>query len=388
MFDTNETRDWVTPEHGQFSQSIRKLFASDLIPHQQRWRDQGHADRDFWRKAGEAGLLGGAAPTEYGGSGAGLGYDAVVLYETALAGETSWGFIIHTVVLHYLLAYGTDAQKADWAPRLIDGSALCAIAMTEPDGGTDLLGMRTTARRDGDDYLLNGSKTYITNGTMADFIIVAARTQPGRSRNAVTLFILDANDAPGFSRGPAMKKIGIPGSDTCELFFDDVRLPASSVLGGEPDQGFGQMMTQLVWERVSIGVKALGAIDLALSETLTHVRDRRMFEKRLMDFQNTRFRLAEAKARTEMLRSFILDAIGRAEAGTLDSATATMVKYLATEMQNEVINSCLQLHGGAGYMLDSTIARAFVDARVQMIYGGSNETMKELIAKSLDVQNG
>ncbi len=379
---------WFTEEHTQFQTSVRGFFDREMTPLQDRWRTQGYADRSFWQRAGEMGLLGAAAPEEFGGTDAGKSYEAIVLYETALKGETSWSFMIQTVVLHYILAYGTEAQKTKWIPGLVDGSIVGAIAMTEPDCGSDLLAMTSSVQTVEGGYRLNGSKTYITHGTTADLVIVAARTQPGRSGNALSLFLLDARDCDGLTRGPAMAKIGTPGSDTSDLFFDNVYLSVGSLLGSEPDLGFPQLMTQLPWERLVLGIKALGAIDCAIASTVEFAQNRSVFGKRLIDMQNTRFKLAEAKAKAEMLRSFMNDCIAAAEANELDTATASMAKLMGAELQNQIVGECVQLFGGAGFMSESLIARLYVDARVQTIYGGASEIMKELIAKSLDREHG
>ncbi|MEM8987635.1 MAG: acyl-CoA dehydrogenase family protein [Pseudomonadota bacterium] len=375
---------WFTEEHAQFQASVRGFFEREMTPQQDKWRAQGYADRSFWMRAGEMGLLGAAAPEELGGTGAGKSYEAIVLYETALKGETSWGFMIQTVVLHYILAYGTSEQKTKWVPGLVDGSIIGAIAMTEPDCGSDLLAMTSTAKAVEGGYVLNGAKTYITHGTIADLIIVAARTKPGRSGDALSLFLLDAHECKGLTRGSAMAKIGTPGSDTSDLFFDNIRMSSDWLLGLERDRGFPQLMNQLPWERLVLGVKALGAIDCAIASTIDFTQNRTVFGKRLYDMQNTRFKLAEAKAKSEMLRSFLNDAIASAEEDTLDTATASMAKFMGSDLQNQIISECVQLFGGAGFMSESLIARLYVDARVQTIYGGSNEIMKELIAKSLD----
>jgi alkylation response protein AidB-like acyl-CoA dehydrogenase len=341
-------------------------------------------DRDFWLKAGEAGIMAGAVPEEYGGVGGGISFDAITAYEQARKGDIGWGYGIQSIVTHYVTAYGTDAQKERWLPKLTSGEMVAAIAMTEPGTGSDLKSVRTTATKDGNGYLINGSKIFITNGQNADLVIVVAKTDKDAGAKGVSLIAVETADAEGYSRGRNLKKMGMKGNDTSELFFEDVKVPADNLLGHDEGQGFYQLMKQLPWERLVIAITALGSIDFALEETLRYVKERKAFGNRIMDFQNTRFKLAECKTKAEVLRSFINDCIARLEVGELDAATASMAKYWGTEVQNEVMNECVQLHGGYGYMQEYPISRMYTDARVQMIYGGTNEIMKELIARSLD----
>ena len=284
-----------------------------------------------------------------------------------------------------MLAYGSDEQKQRWLPDLVAGRRVAAIAMTEPGCGSDLQAVSTTATKDGNQYRINGAKTFITNGQTADLIVVVAKTDPSAGARGVSLILVETEDAAGFRRGRNLEKLGMKANDTSELFFDDVKVPLTNLLGQDEGQGFYQLMKQLPWERLVIAIAALGAIDFALSETIAYVQGRRAFGKRVMDFQNTRFKLAEMKTKAEVLRAFVNDCIARAEAGTLDAATASMAKYWGSETQNEVMHECLQLFGGYGFMMEYPIARLYTDARVQMIYGGTNEIMKELIARSLDV---
>lgn len=378
------TAAWVQDEHKMFAESCARFMTDELAPNQDKWAAQGMVDRDFWLKAGEAGIMAGAVPEEYGGVGGGISFDAITAYEQARKGDIGWGYGIQSIVTHYVTAYGTDAQKERWLPKLTSGEMVAAIAMTEPGTGSDLKSVRTTATKDGNGYLINGSKIFITNGQNADLVIVVAKTDKDAGSKGVSLIAVETADAEGYSRGRNLKKMGMKGNDTSELFFEDVKVPADNLLGHEEGQGFYQLMKQLPWERLVIAITALGSIDFALEETLRYVKERKAFGNRIMDFQNTRFKLAECKTKAEVLRSFINDCIARLEVGGLDAATASMAKYWGTEVQNEVMNECVQLHGGYGYMQEYPISRMYTDARVQMIYGGTNEIMKELIARSLD----
>ena len=380
---TTPTSTWDGEEHEIFTESVRRLFEREVTPNIKRWVSEGSCDREFWLKAGEAGLMGGSVPEELGGSGGGIGFDSIVLYEQGAHGDSSWGFGIQSIVTHYILAYGSEQQKEKWIPRLVSGESVGALAMSEPGGGSDVQAVRTTAAADGNQYRINGSKTFITNGMTADLIIVAARTGEESGAKGISLVVVETEETDGFRRGRRLDKMGIRGNDTAELFFDDAKVPLTNLLGAE-GKGFYQLMMQLPWERLLIGISALGAMDLAVGLTVDYVKQRKAFGKRVMDFQNTRFKLAEAKTHCELLRSFVNDCITRLESGSLDPATASMAKCWGSQMQNEVIDECLQLHGGYGYMTEFPISRLYTDARVQKIYGGTNEIMKELIARSLD----
>ena len=379
------TAAWAADEHRMFTDAVRRFYADELVPNMERWTEQGVVDRTFWEKAGAHGIMGGAVPEELGGAGGGLAFDAITLYEQGRVGDAGWGFGIQSIVIHYLLAYGSEEQKKRWVPGLVDGEKVAALAMTEPGTGSDLQAIRTFAEKDGNQYSLNGSKIFITNGQTADLIVVAAKTDRGEGAKGMSLIVLETEGADGFRRGKNLKKLGMKANDTSELFFEDVKIPRTNLLGAEEGQGFYQLMKQLPWERLVIALTALGYIDYALAETIRYVQERKAFGQRVMDFQNTRFKLAEMKTKAEMLRAFVNDCIVKAEAGTLDPATASMAKYWGSEVQNEVMHECLQLFGGYGYMMEYPIARLYADARVQMIYGGSNEIMKELIARSIDV---
>ncbi|CTQ72130.1 Acyl-CoA dehydrogenase [Roseibium alexandrii] len=379
------TASWPQEEHRMFYDSASRLLDDEMVPNIEKWNDQGVVDRAFWTKTGEAGILGAALPEEFGGAGAPISFDAVTAYLQGRKGESSWGFSIQSIVNHYVAAYGTDSQKERWLPKLASGEYVGAIAMTEPGTGSDLKSVKTTAELVGNEYVLNGSKIFITNGQTADLIIVVAKTDKTMGTKGVSLLVLETEGADGFTRGRNLKKLGCKANDTSELFFEDVRVPPENLLGGEEGQGFYQLMKQLPWERLIIACLALGVIDFAIDETVRYVQDRKAFGQRVMDFQNTRFKLAECKTKAEVLRSFVNDCIARMDEGTLDAATASMAKYWGTQVQNEIANECLQLHGGYGYMMEYPIARIYADSRVQMIYGGSNEIMKELIARSIDI---
>lgn len=379
------TAGWVADEHRMFADAVSRVYADELAPNIEKWIDQGMVDRAFWEKAGTQGIMGGSVPEAYGGAGGGLGFDAIAIYEQGAVGDCGWGYTIQSIVLHYLLTYGSEEQKQRWVPGLVSGERVAAIAMTEPGCGSDLQAVKTTAEKDGNHYRINGSKTFITNGQTADLIVVVAKTDKTAGAKGVSLIVVETDEVEGFRRGRNLKKLGMKANDTSELFFEDVKVPQTNLLGAEEGQGFYQLMRQLPWERLAIAITALGNIDFALAETIRYVQERKAFGKRVMDFQNTRFKLAEMKTKAEVLRAFVNDCIARAEAGTLDAATASMAKYWSTETQNEVMHECLQLFGGYGFMMEYPIARLYADARVQMIYGGTNEIMKELIARSIDV---
>ena len=375
---------WVTEEHKLFTESVQKFYNDEMKPNIEDWVDNGVVSKSFWEKAGHAGIMSGSVLEEHGGVGGDMGFDSITVYEQAKTGDSSWGYGIQSIVIHYLNEYGTDEQKNEWLPKLIEGKSIASLAMTEPGAGSDLQAIKTTAKKDGNQYTLNGSKIFITNGGSADLIIVATKTDQSAGAKGISLILLDTNNVEGFSRGKPLKKLGLKGNDTAELFFDNVKVPLTNLIGKEEGQGFYQMMNQLPWERLLIGITALGAIDFALQETIKYVQERKAFNRRIMDLQNTRFKLAESKTKAEVLRSFINDCIARLIKGKLDAATASMAKYWGSQIQNEIMDECLQLHGGYGYILDYPISRMYADARVQKIYGGSNEIMKELIARSID----
>ena len=376
---------WREPEHDELADLVRAFFAKEVLPHAARVLAQGHPDRDHYRRAGELGLLGLSVPAEYGGGGGGFTHEAVVLDEQARSGDSSLGIAVHSgIVTGYLVAYGTEEQKQRWLPGLCDGSLVGAIAMTEPDGGSDLQAMRTRAVRDGDDYLVSGAKTFISNGGLADLVILAAKTDPTQRAAGVSLLVCEVGeDRPGFRRGRLLSKIGLKGNDTAELFFDDFRVPAADLLGGAEGLGFAQLMGQLPQERLVIGVGAVAAMERAVALTVAYAKERTAFGKPLIGHQNTRMVLAECATRARASRVFLDDCIARHVRGELDLATAAMAKYWLTDGQCEVVDRCLQLFGGYGYTTEYPIAQMYADARAQKIYGGTNEIMKELIARAL-----
>jgi len=378
------TSSWHDEAHELYADTVQRFLAAELVPNIVRYVEQGEVDRSFWQKAGQAGLMAGSVPEDYGGAGGGPGFDAITLYQQATTSDTSWGFAIQAIVIHYLITFGSDEQKATWLTGLAAGDVIGALAMTEPGCGSDVQSIRTYASRQTNFYRINGNKLFITNGRRADLIILATKTDIREGARGISLILVDATAAEGLSRGRHLDKLGMRGNDTADLTFDDVEVPLANLLGPEEGQGFYQMMHQPPLERLLIAVGALGAIDCALSSTIRFVKERHAFGQRIMDFQNTRFRLAEMKTRAEILRSFVNDCIALLERGELDGTRASMAKYWASEIQNEIVDGCLQLHGGYGYIHEYPIARLYADARVQKIYGGTNEIMKELIARSLD----
>ncbi|MEE2773834.1 MAG: acyl-CoA dehydrogenase family protein [Pseudomonadota bacterium] len=382
----SDTSTWISEEHKLFSDSVRKFYANELSPKIEEWNEDGIVGRDFWRKAGSAGVMAGSVPEDFGGAGGDIGFDSIALYEQAKTGDGSWGYGIQSIVIHYLIAYGNTEQKLRWLPKLVTGEKVGALAMTEPSAGSDVQSIRTTAKKDGNQYSINGSKIFITNGQSADLIILTCKTDKDAGAKGVSLILIDTEDLAGFERGKNLKKLGLKGNDTSELFFKDTRVPLTNLLGSEEGQGFYQLMKQLPWERLLIGITALGSIDCALEKTIAYVQQRKAFGKRIMDFQNTRFKLAEVKTKAEVLRAFVNDCIYKLQANRLDAATASMAKWWGSQIQNEVMDECLQLHGGYGFMMEYPIARMYADARVQSIYGGTNEIMKELIARAIDKQ--
>jgi len=376
---------WMTDDVAQFRDSIRKVFEREFAPLEPRWREQHLADRMVWRRAGETGLLCTSIPEAYGGAGGTFAHEAVVAYEQARALVTSFSINVHSgIVAHYLLAYGSEAQKLRWLPKMARGEIVAAIAMTEPGAGTDLQAVRTTARRDGDHYVINGAKTFITNGHHADLVCVVAKTDATQRAKGVSLLMVETADLPGFRRGRLLEKIGQHGLDTAELFFDDVRVPAENLLGDEEGHGFRQLMQQLPRERLLIAIGAAATMQRAVDETLAYAAQRKVFGEPLLAMQNTRFKLAECATEAALAQAFIDRCIERQLEGTLDVPTAAMAKWSTTDKLCRVVDECLQLHGGYGYMTEYPIARMYADARVLRILGGANEVMKELIARAME----
>lgn len=375
---------WMTEELDVFRDQFRRFLAKDLAPHAQRWREQKMVDRSAWLALGEMGALNASVPEAYGGLGATFAYEAAIyedmenIVPEALSGVT----VSSGIVAHYLLNYGSEEQKKRWLPGMASGKIIGAIAMTEPGTGSDLQSVRTTAKRQGNNYVLNGAKTFITNGQSADIIIVVARTG-GQGAKGLSLIVVETAEAKGFRRGRNLDKIGLNASDTSELFFEDVVVPPENLLGPEEGQGFVQLMQQLPQERLIIAVGAVAAMERAVRLTTEYTKERKAFGKPILEFQNTAFKLAERKTEAMIARVFVDWCIERLIAGDLDAVTASMAKWWCSEKQVETADECLQLHGGYGYMQEYPISRMFVDSRIQKIYGGTNEVMKLLIARSL-----
>ncbi|MBV8657585.1 MAG: acyl-CoA dehydrogenase family protein [Burkholderiales bacterium] len=376
------TRTLFEEEHEAFRDTIRRFMTSEVMPFHAQWEEQGYVDRAVWQKAAEAGYHCASMPEQYGGAGADKRYSAVLIEEIYRAGATGLGFGLHSeIVAPYILHYGSDYLKAHYLPKLASAEMIGAIAMTEPGAGSDLQGLRTSAVREGDHYVLNGAKTFITNGWHADMVIVVARTTPEGGSKGTSLFVVDTTMA-GFNKGQRLKKVGMKAQDTAELFFDNVHVPATNLLG-EENRGFAYLMQELPWERLQIAIGAIASAEAALEWTLAYTRERRAFGKAIVDFQVSRHALAEMKTEVQIGRVFVDRCLELQLADQLDAPTASMAKYWATDLQFKVLDRCVQLHGGYGYMWEYPIARAWADARVQQIYGGTNEIMKELIARTL-----
>ena len=375
---------WMTEDVILLEEQARRFIAAEYVPQLQRWNECGMYDREVWTKAGAAGLLCPTVPEDYGGAGGSFAHEAVIGRELGLAGFDSFGAPLHSgIVAPYILHYGTAEQKRRWLPRMVTGELIGAIAMSEPGTGSDLQAVRTTAKKAGNRYVLNGQKTFITNGQHANLIVVVAKTDPAAGAKGISLMVVEAEGATGFRRGRKLKKLGLDSADTSELFFEDLRLPPENLLGSEEGQGFAQLMNDLPRERLIVVVHAQAMLERALALTVDYVKQRDAFGKKVIEFQNTQFVLAECKSEATVARVFHNFCIDRYLNGALDTVTASMAKYWITDLQGRIIDRCLQLFGGYGYMEEYPISRMYRDARVTRIYAGTNEIMKLLIARSL-----
>ena len=375
-------RTLFKPEHETFRDSVRRFMETEVAPHDDQWQEQGYVDRSAWKKAGDNGFLCCSMPEAFGGADADKLYSIILIEEQARINNSSLGFGLHSeIVAPYLNNYGTDVLKKKYLPKMASGDMIGAIAMTEPGTGSDLQSVKTNAVRKGDKYILNGAKTFITNGWNADLVIVVAKTDPSKGAKGTSLIVVDTT-MKGFSKGKRLKKLGLKGQDTAELFFDNVEVPAENLLGQEGN-GFIYLMQELPWERMQIAIAAVSKCEAAIQWTIDYVKNRKAFGKPVAGFQNTRFKLAELTTETQVMRVFVDRCIELLLEKKLDTATASMAKMWSTDVEGKIIDECLQLHGGYGFMWEDPIARASADARVQRIYGGTNEIMKEVISRSI-----
>lgn len=372
----------LNEDHERFRDTVRKFVTANILPYHEQWEEDGFVPRSLWLQAGELGILLPSIPEEYGGGGGDFGFNAVIIEELARVNASGPGFSMHSdIVAHYILTYGTEEQKLRWLPRMARGELIGALAMTEPGTGSDVKAIRTTARRDGDAFIVDGQKTFITNGHNADLVITAVKTDPELGREGISLICLEAG-AEGFSKGRNLKKIGLPAQDTAELFFSGVRVPVDNLLGQE-NQGFGYLMHNLPQERLVIALRATASIEAILESTVEYTKERKSFGKSLFEHQNTRFVLASVRAKAEMLRVFVDHCLELLLEDQLTPERAAMAKLVSTEIQGAGLDDLLQLFGGYGYMSEFVVGRAWRDARVMRIYGGSSEIMKEIISRTL-----
>ncbi len=375
-------RALFTEEHEMFREQVRRFVDKEVVPYHDQWERDGVVSRDLWRAAGEAGLLCCEVPVEYGGPGGDFLHSAIVVEELARAGTTGPAFYLHSdIVAPYLMAYGSEDQKQHWLPKMVSGETILAVGMTEPGAGSDLQGMKTRAERDGNHFVINGQKVFISNGQLADLVVLAAKTDPEAGAKGISLILVE-REREGFTRGRNLEKIGYHAQDTSELFFENVRVPITNLLG-EENRGFIQLMEQLPQERLLIALRCATTIEAALEWTLAYTRERKAFGRTIFDFQNSRFKLAEVKTRALATRAFTDQCLAAHVRGELDTATASAAKLFTTEQLSWVLDECLQLHGGYGYMREYPIARAWADARMSRIAGGSSEIMKEIISRAL-----
>ena len=374
---------WMNEDLRMYRKALREFIQEEFVPLRSKWREQHRPDVEAWKQAGQTGLLLPDVPEEYGGGGGTFAHQAVVTEELAQAG-VNFGCGVQSIVSHYILQYGNEEQKKKWLPAMAQGELVGAIAMTEPSAGSDLQAIKTSACREGNDYILNGSKTFITNGGLANLVCVAAKTNPKIAPfRGISMIVVETRDLKGYRVGKSLEKVGMHEIDTCELFFDDVRVPAANLLGKSEGAGFAQMMDQLRFERLMIGVGAIATVERALAITIQYAKERKAFGQTLLEFQNARFKLAQCKTEAHIGRVFIDNCIMRFISGQLDPVTAAMAKYWMTECQCRIVDECVQLHGGYGYMTEYPVAQMWMDSRVQRIYAGSNEILEELIGSSL-----
>ena len=366
-----------------FREAVFGFYDREMSPHSESFRKNKVVDRKYWNMAGEMGLLNCAIPEEYGGGGGDYRHEMIIMEELVKAKVDGFGLSLHNaIVAPYILHYGTEEQKQKWLPRMASGELVGAIAMSEPGTGSDLQSVKTNAKKDGNGWVINGSKTFITNGGTANLIIIVADTG-GEGKHSKSLFVVETDDLEGFRRGRILDKVGMDAQDTAELFFDDMKVPADALLGEDTGMGFIQLMSELPQERLNIAVQSVAQMEAALETTIEYVKERKAFGKRILDFQNTQFELAECKTLVTIAKTFVYDCAEKHLRGELDTVTASMAKYWTTDKECEIIDRCLQLHGGYGFMNEYPIARMYRDSRVQRIYGGTNEIMKLLIARSL-----
>ncbi|MDP6534780.1 MAG: acyl-CoA dehydrogenase family protein [Gammaproteobacteria bacterium] len=387
MLLENYTSPWMDEELHIMRDAVARFLQKEFVPSMEKWEKQGFVDRDAWLKAGQAGLLCASIPAEYGGGGGNFKHEMVLVEELSYANITGFGNGVHSgIVAHYINSYATEEQKQNWLPKMASGEIVSAIAMTEPGTGSDLQAVKTSAIREGDHYVLNGQKTFLTNGMSANLICVVAKTDPAETAKGISLIVVETEaveGAGGFSRGRNLEKLGLKAQDTAEIFFDDVKVPVGNLLGTVEGKGFVQLMEQLPQERLIIAAGACAAIEKALRITSEYVKERKAFGKRILDFQNTQFKLAERFTEAKLARTFVDHCAMLLADGKLDDATAAMAKWWTTQKQNEIVDECLQFFGGYGYMMEYPIARMYADSRIQKIYGGSNEIMKLLIAREI-----
>lgn len=375
-------RTLFTEEHEMLRIAVRDFFQKEIVPFHDKWEQEGQISREAWLKAGEMGILCPCAPVEYGGPGTDFLYSAIIIEELSKTGCTGPGFFLHSdIVAPYILHYGTEEQKKKWIPKMVSGEVITAIAMSEPSAGSDLQGIKTTAVKQGDHYIVNGSKTFITNGYMSDMVIVVVKTDPAAGAKGTSLLIMD-NTMEGYSKGTPLKKVGMKAQDTCEMFFDNVKVPVSCLLGKE-GEGFNYLMQELPQERLLVGIMGITTAETAIEKTIQYTKERIAFGKPIASFQNTRFKLAEMATETQIGRVFVDKCIELHLNKKLDIPTAAMLKFSMTDLQCKVVDECLQLHGGYGYIWEYWIARAYADSRVQKIYAGTNEIMKEIVSRAI-----